>query len=202
MQKQHLEVVIISSKRSVCCKRPAETWGEGQPVYKRPRRNSSVCPMEWEASLPPESSRCSYSNTDVFVNSSLSHPTAQPQRMHQPKEAPCRTAYDPFDFTSDELNPTYEWLRNSSSARECGADVIPLLRSTLSPFPLGLRLNKLEAMVWRKHKIHLLQLSLERGYRGSLQFLQAVPGIILKFQRKRASRCLVKLDPAGGKASL
>lgn len=75
-----------------------------------------------------------------------------------------------------------------------GADVISLLRSILTPFPLGLRLNKLEAIVWSKHKIHLLKLSLEQGYRDSLQFLQAVPGIILKFQHKKPFRCLVQLD--------
>ncbi|KAL7977434.1 hypothetical protein Chor_009383 [Crotalus horridus] len=200
MQKQHLEVVIASSKRRPSCKRSAETWEENQPVYKRSRTNLLVCPMEREASLLPESNKCSYYSTDMPVTSRQSCPTAQPSCIYQPKEAPHWRVYDPFDFTSDELNPAYEWLGNSSSAGKC-ADVISLLRSILSPFPLGLRLNKLEAIVWSKHKIHLLKLSLEQGYRDSLQFLQAMPGIILKFQHKKPFRCLVQLDTAGGKVS-
>ncbi|KAL7990022.1 hypothetical protein Chor_012688 [Crotalus horridus] len=200
MQKQHLEVVIVSSKRRPSCKRPVETWEENQPVYKRSQTNLLVCPMEREPSLPPESSRCSYYSIDMPVTARQSCRTAQPSCIYQPKEATHWRVYDPFDFTSDELNPAYEWLRNSSSAGKCGTDVISLL-SILSPFLLGLRLNKLEAMVWSKHKIHLLKLSMEQGYRDSLQFLQAVPGIILKFQHKRPFRCLVQLDTASGKVS-
>ncbi|XP_053217640.1 uncharacterized protein LOC128399859 isoform X3 [Podarcis raffonei] len=121
--------------------------------------------------------------------------TPPPLSTHQCKKPSRRAAYHPFDFTSDELDPAYEWPRESSSARQSGVDVIPLLRSTLGQFPLGLRLDKLEALVWKEHKVKLWKLCLERGYSDSLKFLEVLPGIRLKPSGKGTFRCLVLLDP-------
>lgn len=74
-----------------------------------------------------------------------------------------------------------------------GVDVVLLLQHTLGQFPLGLRLDKLEAIVWKEHKIKLAKLSLERGFWDPLKFLETVPGIRLTV-RKGTSRCLVQLE--------
>ncbi|ETE70653.1 hypothetical protein L345_03536, partial [Ophiophagus hannah] len=53
-------------------------------------------------------------------------------------------------------------------------------------------------MVWSKRKIQLFKLSLDYGYRDSLQFLEAMPGVIFKFYHQRPFRSLVQLDPGSG----
>ncbi|XP_034275749.1 uncharacterized protein LOC117666852 [Pantherophis guttatus] len=201
MQKPREGMMITSSQGRLSCKYPAETWEENQLVFKRPRINLLVPSMEKEASLSLQSRKYNSSSIDVCIISSHSCSTAEPPPIYRPKEASQLREYDPFDFTSDQLNPDYEWLRNSSSDEKCGIDVISMLSSILRPYPLGLRMNKLEAFVWSKHKINLLRLSLEQGYKSSLQFLQTVPGIIINYQPKRPLRTLVKLDPAGDKDS-
>ncbi|KAG8140507.1 hypothetical protein E2320_003193 [Naja naja] len=91
-------------------------------------------------------------------------------------------------FSTDEEKIPWEGIIDPSG----------LLRSVLSPFPLGLRLNKLKNMVWSKHNIQLLTLSLQQGFKDSLHFLEAVPGIILKFNHRRPFRCIVQLDQGSG----
>ncbi|KAF7238715.1 Phosphoribosylformylglycinamidine synthase subunit PurL [Varanus komodoensis] len=200
MERQPVEVVVITAGRGLCRKRPAPALGEDLPVFKRPRRNSPDYPMEWEVSLPLDQSQCS--SSEVFIPSSLDCPIARPQCTRRCKKPLRRAAYNPYDFTSDDLDPAYEWPRESSSAKKCGVDVLPLLRSTLAPFPSGLRLQKLEAMMWKDHKVQLWELSLQRGYGDCLGFLKALPGIRLKLPGKGASRCLVQLDPGECHASI
>ncbi|XP_033025202.1 uncharacterized protein LOC117058256 isoform X3 [Lacerta agilis] len=187
MEKPRLEVVVRPTEEDLCQKRPAPASEEEQPVYKRLRMDSPIYPVESEASLPPERT-CPTAPPPACS-------TALPLSTHQCKKPSRRPAYHPFDFTSDELDPAYEWPRESSSARKSGADVIPLLRSTLGQFPLGLRLDKLEALVWKEHKVKLWKLCLDRGYSDSLKFLEVVPGIRLKPSGKGTFRCLVQLDP-------
>nr|XP_028559051.1 uncharacterized protein LOC114582295 [Podarcis muralis] len=189
MEKPLLEVVVRSTEEDLCQKRPASE--EEQPIYKRVRMDSPVHPVESEASLPPEKTSTPACPTAPPPACS----TAPPLSTHQCKKPSRRAAYHPFDFTSDELDPAYEWPRESSSARQSGVDVIPLLRSTLGQFPLGLRLDKLEALVWKEHKVKLWKLCLERGYSDSLKFLEVLPGIRLKPSGKGTFRCLVLLDP-------
>ncbi|KAL8176716.1 UNVERIFIED_CONTAM: hypothetical protein K2H54_037852 [Gekko kuhli] len=191
MEKPRLEVVVLSDEGPVCPKRLLPALEEDQPASKRLRMNSLVCPMEWEPSLPPHRGRYAYD--DGFVASSLACPPVQVQPLSTQlqKKPPRRARYDPNDFTSDELNPAFEWPKESPSARKYGAEV-SLLQSIVGQFPLGLRLDKLVTLMWKEHRVHLWRLSAERGYGDILQFLEGVPGVRLSLS-KGGSRYLVHM---------
>uniref|UniRef100_A0ACB8EVM9 Uncharacterized protein n=1 Tax=Sphaerodactylus townsendi TaxID=933632 RepID=A0ACB8EVM9_9SAUR len=128
-----------------------------------------------------------------FLASSLACPPArlQPPSAQLREKTAQRVPYDPNDFTSDELDPAFEWPREPPLPWKCDLEVI-LLQSILSHFPLGLRLEKLVTMMWKEHKVHLWKMSMERGYRNILQFLEEVPGIRLTVT-KGGSRYLVHM---------
>lgn len=79
--------------------------------------------------------------------------------------------------------------------------MVLLLQHTLGQFPMGLRLDKLEAILWKEHEVQLGKLSLEQGCWDTLEFLETVPGIRLKF-RKGTTRCLVQLEDQSECSSL
>ncbi|XP_042329719.1 uncharacterized protein LOC121933795 [Sceloporus undulatus] len=183
---QPLETEEIQLERKILMSRPRKRKPEKKTLKPRPQE------------IQPE--RKTLKQSPQQAPSPQQRPSlTQAQSTHQCKKKAQRSqrkaSYNPYDFTSDELDPAYEWSREPSSVKQCGVDIIPLLRRTLHPFPLGLRLDKLEMMVWKEHKVRLCRMSLEYGYRDSIRFLKAVPGIRIKLSSKGTSQYLVQWDP-------
>ncbi|XP_008115427.1 uncharacterized protein LOC100556011 [Anolis carolinensis] len=226
MQNQPLEVVVVSSQEGLPQKSPAPSSDEGLHLYKRLRSDSPFSSKEWEEYPSPNRTRLVVSVTSAeesahhLLETERIQPETEtlklrPQEDPSPQFVPsltqsqstilckkkagqrqCKASYNPDDFTSDELDPLYEWPKKSSSVDKRDLDVISLLRSILVLFPLGLRLEKLEMMLWKEHEVKLCKISMEYGYRDSLRFLQAMPWIRTKLSSKGTSRWLVQWDPA------
>ncbi|KAH0626473.1 hypothetical protein JD844_001464, partial [Phrynosoma platyrhinos] len=206
MENQPLEVIVISSQGGHSQKRPAPISEEDRHVYKRVRRDSPVYPMEWESyPPPPEWTHLALLETSAKeATQPLETEEVQSERKNlklrlqevQPERKTLQSRPQKVQPKRKTVKPSPQQAPSPQQRPSLsGVDVIPLLRRTLSAFPFGLRLDKLEKIVWKDHKVRLCRMSLEYGYRDSLRFLEAVPGIRIKLPSKGTSQYLVQWDP-------